>query len=182
MSAKQESVSEATFKAWPFSSDFSFACKDGQVVAATCKYCPLVTIEKFESEMVRRNSRGKISESAKKYRKEVYYIHRPALARHSGDGKSLHKWCKKHNLNSNYQEFHPSRVTNAPQPLLNQQFIERSVSANSISYYQKLFRTALYLVEEELVFTKLQGLAELQMRNGLKFGSADKLNDKLAVR
>ena len=29
MSAKQEIVSDAAFKAWPFSSDFNFACKDG---------------------------------------------------------------------------------------------------------------------------------------------------------
>ena len=128
--------------------------------------------------MVRRNLRGKISESAKNYRKEVYYIHRPTLARHIGDEKSLHNWCKKQILNSNDQEFRLTRVTNAPQPLLNQQLIKRSLSANSISYYQKLFRTLLYLVDEELTFTKLQGLVELQMRNDLKFGSADKLNDK----
>ena len=43
MSIKQEIVSDATFRAWPFSSDFSFAYKDGWVSAATCKYyCPLV--------------------------------------------------------------------------------------------------------------------------------------------
>ena len=80
MSAKQESVSEATFKGWPFLSNFNFACKDGGVTIATCKHCPLVVIEHFESEMVRQNLCGKISESAKKYQKEVYYIHRPSLA------------------------------------------------------------------------------------------------------
>ena len=43
MSTKQETVSDAAFKAWPFSSDFSFICKDVRVVAATCKYyCPLI--------------------------------------------------------------------------------------------------------------------------------------------
>ena len=43
MSAKQEIVSDAAFKAWPFSSNFNFACKDGQVTTATCKYyCPLI--------------------------------------------------------------------------------------------------------------------------------------------
>ena len=31
MSTKQESVSGATFKAWPFSSVFNFVCKDGRV-------------------------------------------------------------------------------------------------------------------------------------------------------
>ena len=42
MSTKQESVSRATFKAWPFSSIFNFACKDIRVTTATCKYCLLV--------------------------------------------------------------------------------------------------------------------------------------------
>ena len=42
MSTKQESVSGATFKAWPFSSVFNFACKDVWVTTATCKYCLLV--------------------------------------------------------------------------------------------------------------------------------------------
>ena len=28
MSAKEEIVSDAAFKAWPFSFDFKFACKD----------------------------------------------------------------------------------------------------------------------------------------------------------
>ena len=88
MSAKQESVPEATFKSWSFSSDIGFPCKDGRVTATTCKYCPLIVTEKFESEMERQNLRGKILESAKNYRKEVYYIHRPTLARRIGDENS----------------------------------------------------------------------------------------------
>ena len=43
MSTKQESISNATFKAWSFAWDFNFAFKDGRVTASTCKYyCPLV--------------------------------------------------------------------------------------------------------------------------------------------
>ena len=43
MSVKQEIESDAAFKAWPFSSDFNFACKNSQFTAAACKcYCPLV--------------------------------------------------------------------------------------------------------------------------------------------
>ena len=38
MSAKQEHMSDAAFKTWSFSYNFNFACKDGQVTAATCKY------------------------------------------------------------------------------------------------------------------------------------------------
>ena len=73
----------------------------------------------------------------------MYYIHRPNLARHIGDGNSLQNWCTKQILNSIGQEFHPTRVTNAPQRVLNQQLIERSISVNSISYCQKLFQTLL---------------------------------------
>ena len=49
MSIKQESVSGATFKAWPFSSIFNFGCKDGQVTAATCKYCQLTVSQSDEA-------------------------------------------------------------------------------------------------------------------------------------
>ena len=43
MSTEQDIVSDAAFKAWPFSYDFNFAYKDGQVTEATCKYYrPLV--------------------------------------------------------------------------------------------------------------------------------------------
>ena len=43
ISTKQEIVSDAAFKTWPFSSDFNFACKDGRVTAATYNYyCSLV--------------------------------------------------------------------------------------------------------------------------------------------
>ena len=42
-SSKPEIVSDATFKTWPFSSNFNFTSKDGRVTAGTCKYyCPLV--------------------------------------------------------------------------------------------------------------------------------------------
>ena len=44
MSTKQEVVSDATFKAWPFSSDFNFACKVGRLTAATCKYYCLLVV------------------------------------------------------------------------------------------------------------------------------------------
>ena len=43
MSTKQEIVSDAAFKAWPFSSDFNFACKDGCVIWP----CKIVCMLKF---------------------------------------------------------------------------------------------------------------------------------------
>ena len=41
MSTKQEIVLEAAFKTSLFSFDYDFACKDGRVTEATCKYCSL---------------------------------------------------------------------------------------------------------------------------------------------
>ena len=38
MSTKQEIVCDTAFKAWPFSSNFNFACKDGWVTTVACKY------------------------------------------------------------------------------------------------------------------------------------------------
>ena len=53
MSTKQEIVSDAAFKAWPFSSDFNFACKDGWVTTTTCKYYfPLVINLTITSDVV----------------------------------------------------------------------------------------------------------------------------------
>ena len=49
MSTKPESVSGATFKALPFSPVFNFGCKDGQVTAATWKYCQLVVSQSDEA-------------------------------------------------------------------------------------------------------------------------------------
>ena len=37
-------VSDAAFKACPFSSDFNFTCKDGRVTIATCKYYCLLVV------------------------------------------------------------------------------------------------------------------------------------------
>ena len=45
MSTKQEVVSDAAFKTWPFSSSFNFACKYGWVTIATCKYYCLLVVD-----------------------------------------------------------------------------------------------------------------------------------------
>ena len=61
MSTKQEIVYDAAFKAWPFSSDFNFSCKDGRVTTATCKYyCPLAispTVTNYCEELHLKYSR-----------------------------------------------------------------------------------------------------------------------------
>ena len=44
LSTKQVVISDVTFKAWPFSSNFNFATKDGRVTTATCKYYCLLAV------------------------------------------------------------------------------------------------------------------------------------------
>ena len=45
-------------------------------------------------------------------------------------------------------------------------------------YYEALFKTALYIVQEEVAFRKFKSLVDLQRRNGVKAESTDKLKTK----
>ena len=48
-------------------------------------------------------------------------------------------------------------------------------------YYEVLFKTALYIVEEEVAFWKFKSLVDLQRWNGVKAGSTDKINKTMCV-
>ena len=52
---------------------------------------------------------------------------------------------------------------------------------NSSNYYKVLFRSVLFLLEEEMAFTKVPRLAKLQKDSGLKLSYNEKLNTKAAV-
>ena len=41
MSRKQETVSDTTFKTWPFSCNLKFVSKNDRVTAVTFRHCPL---------------------------------------------------------------------------------------------------------------------------------------------
>ena len=147
---------------------------EDKVIEATCNYCPEVGYDKYMIEASRRGLRGKVLTSAQSYRSPVTYIHKPTLARHVGNEKSFHHWCKKEVLVSEGKQYVPPKsVTDKAQ-----QRVDVGITNASGAYYEKLFRTILYLVEEELAFTKLKGLMELQMRNGIPFGTVDKVNNK----
>ena len=51
----------------------------------------------------------------------------------------------------------------------------------SCAYYEVLFKTALYMVEEEVAFRKFKSLVDLQRRNRVKAGSTDKLNKTVCI-
>ena len=53
--------------------------------------------------------------------------------------------------------------------------VSESFLARNTNHYEKLFRTVLFLLEEELAFTKLQPLMKLQKSNGLSLMSLDKV-------
>ena len=52
---------------------------------------------------------------------------------------------------------------------------------NSSNYYKVLFCSVLFMLEEELAFTKIPKLIKLQKDSGLKLSYNDKLNMKTAV-
>ena len=63
--------------------------------------------------------------------------------------------------------------------VLQQQYsIDTGITTSSYTYFEKLFRTVLYLGEEEIAFTKLKSFMTLQMNNELKFGTTDKWNNE----
>ena len=108
--------------------------------------------------MMRQNLQGHISEIAKNYQKEMHYIHRPNLAKHIGNGNSLHNWCKKQILDSSGQEFSLSKVTCS------------TTSVKSMTYQEDCQCKFSFILSKTLQnkFTKLQALVELQMSTGLK--------------
>ena len=55
--------------------------------------------------------------------------------------------------------------------------VSDSFLASNANHYEELFRTISFLLEQELVFTKLQPLMKLQKNNDLGLMSLDKIND-----
>ena len=54
--------------------------------------------------------------------------------------------------------------------------MSESFLASNTNHYEKLFCTVLFLLEEDLAFTKLQSLMKLQKNNGLGLMSLDKIS------
>ena len=125
------------------------------------------------TEAVCRKIKGSALSSLKPYRSPVTYVHKPMLEKHVGSDNSIHSWCKK-KVNSGLG----LKTTLTFPQHHGQPTIDVSISNSSFQYYKILFRTVLYLVVEKLPFCKLESLMSLQMKNGLRFGTADKINVK----
>ena len=89
-----------------------------------------------------------------------------------GNNDSFHNWCKRKLVPNVSDEAGTSNVNLQPiKPTVSESFL-----ASNTNHYEKLFRTVLFLLEEELAFTKLQPLMKLQKNNGLGLMSLDKIN------
>ena len=110
------------------------------------------------------------------YRQHVTYIHHGILQRHVGTSDSIHNWCKTELGGT---------VTTEQQPKFREKHKQGKVDEMTIktsrAYYEVLFETALYIVEEEVAFQKFISLVDLQRQNGIKGGSTDKLNKTVCV-
>ena len=144
-------------------------------------YCSEVPLDKFNGEARMRQLKGQVLKSVQSYRSPVNYIHKPTLQRHVGADTSFHGWCKK--FVQKEKGIHVPSMPKAAHsvPERNQRKVDEQISSASKGYYEKLFRSVLYLVEEELAFNKLKGLMDLQMRNGVRFGTTDKINNFACV-
>ena len=180
MASSKNTVCESTFKGWVFSSDFTCTIKDGIVIAAKCKYCSQTSYDKLFCEAKNRNMKGQVLKSIMSYRNEITYIHHKSFARHVGDINSIHNWCKKAICPQTSASSTVAETTTDQSAAARSSRVPLRVDTmfigNSTDYYKKLFKTALYIAEEELAFLKFKSLVLLQVDNGVKLGSTDKLN------
>ena len=183
MAESKETVMLSTFKKWPFSDDFNVDTSDGKVVSVMCKYCSEIDYNAFLREARYHNIKGSALKSIENYRKKVTYIHRSSFARHVGDSNSFHNWCKNKLLpDANSSDSTPSTSQQPTASLpAGQKSVDTMIIDNSSNYYKVLFRSVLFLLEEEMAFTKMPRLVKLQKDSGLKLSYNDKLNTKAAV-
>ena len=105
------------------------------------------------------------------YRQPVTYIDHGTLQRHVGISNSFHNWCKTKQGATVTTEQHAKVEEKRKQGKVDKMSIK-----TSSAYYGILFKTAFYIVEEEVAFQKFKSLVDLQRRNGVKAGTTYKLN------
>ena len=121
-------------------------------------------------------------QSIENYRKKVTYIHRSSFARDIGDSNSFHNWSKNKLLrDANSSDSTPTSQQPTASLPAGQKSVDTMIIDNSSNYYKVLFRSVLFLLEEEMAFTKMPRLLKLQKDSGLKLSYNDKLNTKAAV-
>ena len=125
---------------------------------------------------------GKALSQIEKLGEKTEYVHKTTLQRHVGDGSSLHQWCKRHVLHEcveagSSSDVIDTSVKNNAQQSQQQVRVDEILMKSSQHYYEVLFHSVLTIIEE-MAFQKLKPIMELQMKNGVKFGSTDKCDAK----
>ena len=148
MASKKETVLFATYKKWLFSSDVEAEFVEGKVICAVCKYYPEVEYSSFMCEARIRNIRGSALTSVENFRNPVTYIHRSTLPRHVGTKSSFQNWSKSKVAPNDavVSEITVPTSSKNTQPTVSESFL----------HYTKLFRSVLFLLEEELAFIKVK--------------------------
>ena len=103
--------------------------------------------------------------------KKVTYIHRSSIARHIGDSNSFHNWCKNKLLPDATSSHSTPSANEKPSTSLpgdQKSSVDAMIINNSFYYYKVLFRLMLFMVEEEMPFTKMPKLVKLEQGSGLK--------------
>ena len=166
-------VKETTFRNWAFASDSKIKVVNGIVVGALCTLCSSIKEKKLKQKIAERNLNKQIQKSIMNYHQHVTYIPHGTLQRHVRTSYSIHNWCKTELGGA---------VTTEQQPKVGEKHKQGKVDEMTIKtsrvYYEVLFKTALYIVKEEVAFWKFKGLVDLQRWNGVKAGSTDKLKTK----
>ena len=110
------------------------------------------------------------------YRHPVTYIDHGTLQRHVGTCNSFHNW---------YKTKLGAALTTEQHPKVGEKRKQRKVDEMSIktssAFYGILFKTAFYIVEEEVAFQKFKSLVDLRWRNGVKAGTTYKLNKTVCL-
>ena len=147
-----------------------------------CKYCSEIDYNAFLREAGYRNIKGSALKSIENYHKKVTYIHRSSFARHVGDSNSFHNWCENKLLpDTNSSDSTPTSQQPTVSMPAGQKSVDTMIIDNGSNYYKVLFRLVLFLLEEEMAFTKMSRLVKLQKDSGLKLSYNDKLNTTAAV-
>ena len=139
-------VKETTFRNWAFASDFKIKVVDGIVVEALCIPCSSINEKKLKQQIAERNLNKQIQKLIMNYCQHLTYIHHGTLQRHVRTFDSIHSWCKTELGGTVTTEQQPKVGEKRKQGKVDEMTIK-----TSCAYYEVLFKTALYIVQRDLL-------------------------------
>ena len=139
-------VKEVTFRNLAFASDFKIKVVDGIVVEGLCIPCSSINEKKLKQQIAERNLNKQIQKLIMNYCQHLTYIHHGTLQRHVRTFDSIHSWCKTELGGTVTTEQQPKVGEKRKQGKVDEMTIK-----TSCAYYEVLFKTALYIVQRDLL-------------------------------